>query len=214
MENLYGVLGQNGTQELLAGGGDHPVGISMEPGNGTVPAGALIYRKSGGLFAPAQAAQLDGSKELLVLRDEIDTTANAGVAAAAAAYEGGVFLAGKVLLYDGSSEYAPVSGTYALVLRQQGITFRPFDDWREDDVTADNRLALAVTVTADANGSASADKQTAKKGEIVTLTATPASNYELDKWVVSAGDVTIGSDNKFVMGDKAVAVKATFKAAV
>ena len=214
MENLYGVLGTKGTQELLAGGGDNPVGISMEPGNGIVPAGALIYRKSGGLFAPAQAAQLDGSKELLVLRDEIDTTTNAGIAAAAAAYEGGVFLAGKVLLFDGSTTYEAVSGTYALVLRQQGITFRPFDDWREDDVTADNRLALAVTVTYGENGTASTDKATAKKGEIVTLTATPSSaSYVFDKWEITAGDITIGSDNKFVMGDKAVAVKATFKAA-
>ena len=48
-------------------------------------------------------------------------------------------------------------------------------------------------------------------GTEVTLTATPSSNYVFDYWEVVSGDVTV-VDNKFTIGDKAVTVKAHFKA--
>ena len=99
------------------------------------------------------------------------------------------------------------------MLRQFGITFAPFDNWNEADVEVDNRVALSVSVTAGSNGSATADKATAKKGETVTLTITPSSGYVVDAITVTAGDVTVGADNKFVMGDKAVAISVSFKAA-
>lgn len=210
MENLFGTIEKKENKYLLATGEARGVAISLEPGNGVIPFGAILYCKSGVLYAPAQSAQMDGSKELLILADTVDTTTNAGIAVAAKAYEEGVFLAGAVKLYDGS-DYGDITAAQALILRQQNITFRPFDNWETDDVTADNRLALAVAVTYGSNGTASADKATAKKGEVVTLTATPASGYVLDEWQVTAGDVVVGSDGKFTMGDKAVAVKATFK---
>ena len=46
----------------------------------------------------------------------------------------------------------------------------------------------------------------------MTLSATPAEGYEFDAWEVVSGGVEI-ADDKFVIGDAAVAVKATFKAA-
>ena len=213
MENLFGTIGQSDVKGLLATGNSRAVAVSLEPGSVTLPAGALIYRKSSGLYALAAAAQISASYNLLVLADAADISTNAGIAIAAKAYESGCFKAGKALKDDGNSGYEAVSAAEAIVLRQFGITFAPFDDWREDDVEVDNRVALTVTVTAGSNGSASADKLTAKKGEVVTLTVTPASGYVLDEITVTAGDVTVGADKKFVMGDKAVEIGVTFKSA-
>lgn len=213
MENLFGTIGQSDVKALLATNTDaKPVAVSIEPGHGTIPYGCLIYRKSSGLYAPAAAGQISDSYNLLVLKDNVDTTTNAAIAVAAAAYERGEFLAGKVLKDDGNSGYEAVSAAEAIVLRRYGITFRPFDDWSEDDVEVDNRVALSVTVTPGDHGSASVDKATAKKGEIVTLTCTPASDYEVDEIEVTAGGVTIGSDGKFVMGEEAVTITVSFKA--
>ena len=213
MENLFGTIGQSDVKDLLATGNSRPVAVNLEPGSVTLPAGALIYRKASGMYALAAAAQISASYNLLVLANDADISTSAGIAIAAKAYESGCFKAGKVLKDDGNSGYEAVSAAEAIVLRQFGITFAPFDDWREDDVEVDNRVALSVTVTPGSNGSATADKATAKKGEVVTLTITPSSGYVVDAITVTAGDVTVGADNKFVMGDKAVAISVSFKAA-
>ena len=213
MENLFGTIGQSDVKDLLATGNSRPVAVNLEPGSVTLPAGALIYRKESGLYALAAAAQISASYNLLVLANDADISTSAGIAIAAKAYESGCFKAGKVLKDAGNSGYEAVSAAEAIVLRQFGITFAPFDDWREDDVEVDNRVALSVTVTPGSNGSATADKAPAKKGEVVTLTITPSSGYVVDAITVTAGDVTVGADKKFVMGDKAVAISVTFKAA-
>ena len=121
-------------------------------------------------------------------------------------YSNGCFSSEQLTIDDGCST------TFSRNVLDVGITFAPFDDWSADDVEVDNRAALSVTVTAGDHGSASVDKATAKKGEIVTLTCTPASDYEVDEITVTSGGVTIGSDGKFVMGDKAVAISVSFKA--
>lgn len=213
MENLFGTLGQSEVKDLLATSQNtRAVAVSLEPGSAVIPYGTLIYRKSSGLYAPAAAAQIDGSYNLLVLKDDADVTENAGIAIAAAAYESGCFKAGTVKKADGNGGYEAVSAAEAIVLRTFGITFAPFDDWREDDVEIDNREALSITVTAGTGGTATADKQTAKKGETVTLTITPGSGKELDEITVTSGGVTVGADKKFVMGDEEVAISVTFKA--
>ena len=211
METLYGTLGQSEVKDLLVGEGK-PVAVNLEPGSAVIPYGTLIYRKSSGLYAPAAAGQISDSYNLLVLANDADVTTNAGIAIAAKAYERGCFKAGTVKKSDGSDGYEAVSAAEAIVLRDFGITFSPFDNWAADDVEIDNRVALSVTVTAGDHGSASVDKATAKKGETVTLTCTPASTYEVDTITVTSGGVTIGSDGKFVMGDKAVAISVSFKA--
>lgn len=213
MENLFGTIGQSDVKDLLATGNSRPVAVSLEPGSVTLPAGALIYRKASGLYALAAAAQISASYNLLVLANDADISTSAGIAIAAKAYESGCFKAGTVKKADGNGGYEAVSAAEAIVLREFGITFAPFDDWSADDVEVDNRVALSVTVTAGSNGSATADKATAKKGEVVTLTITPSSGYVVDAITVTAGDVTVGADKKFVMGDKAVAISVTFKAA-
>ena len=215
MDKLYEVLGESNVKDLLVGRGV-PVAISMAPGSGVIPAGTVIYRdKSSLLYARATSTQMDGTYDLLVLRDDVDISTNAGIAVAAAAYEEGDFKAGTLKVWDsGESAYVAVTAAQALILRQQNINLVPFDDWRKSDVEFDNRVALNVTVTYGENGTASTDKATAKKGEIVTLTATPSSSsYVFDKWEIISGDITIGADNKFTMPDTAVSVKATFKSA-
>lgn len=220
MENLFGTIGTHEPTYLLKTLGgediDAKVTVSVEPGNGKIPAGAVLYRKSGVLYAPAGTSNISAANNLVVLRDDVDTTTNAGIAVAAAAYRKGVFIAGKVTYLD-SGEYVAVTDAHAIVLRGQNIELSPMDDWSASSATeADNRVALAITVTAGTGGTATADKQTAKKGETVTLTITPSSGKELDEIEVTAGDVTLveGENNyTFVMGDKAVTITVSFKAA-
>ena len=66
-----------------------------------------------------------------------------------------------------------------------------------------------VTVTAEGNGTATADYTTATPGTEVTLTATPDARYRLKEWQVVSGDVTI-KDGKFTMPEGDVEIKAVF----
>ena len=71
-----------------------------------------------------------------------------------------------------------------------------------------------ITVNAAENGTVTADKAEAAKGDTVTLTVTPAEGYELDNLTVVDAEekaVTV-TNNTFVMPDSAVTVSATFKA--
>ncbi|HCK86525.1 MAG TPA: hypothetical protein DHW68_05710, partial [Ruminococcaceae bacterium] len=69
----------------------------------------------------------------------------------------------------------------------------------------------AIKVTTDGNGEASADKATAVNGDEITLTATPKEGYAFKEWQVIKGNVEI-KDNKFIMPDEDVEVKAIFAA--
>ena len=72
-----------------------------------------------------------------------------------------------------------------------------------------------VVLKASANGTVNVDKATAKEGEKVTVTATPADGYTLDTISVKDSkdaDVTV-TDNTFTMPASDVTVSAVFKAA-
>lgn len=64
------------------------------------------------------------------------------------------------------------------------------------------------------NGTVEADVAEAKAGETVTLTITPAANYELESLSVKAGeeDVEVAEGYTFLMPAAAVTVSASFKA--
>ena len=190
------------------------IAVSLEPGHGKVPAGCVLYRKSGSvLYAPAATANIATTNNLVVLRDEVDTDASDTVAAAAGAYRRANFSAEKVLYSDGSGGYEPITAAHAIVLRTQGIELSPMDDLgAASPVEADNTATVSVTMQNDGNGSASASPASGTKGDEVTLTATPGSGYVFDYWEVVAGDVTINASNKFVIGDEAPTIKAHFKA--
>ena len=72
----------------------------------------------------------------------------------------------------------------------------------------------AITIAATENGSVAADVEEAAEGDKVTLTITPAENYELDQLSVAAGEtaVEVDEDNTFTMPAAAVTVSTTFKA--
>ena len=213
MENLFGTIGTHEPSYLLASNFDtDAIAISVEPGNGIIPAGAVMYRKSGVFYAPAASADIAVTNNLVVLRDDVDTTTSATVAVAAAAYRKAKLIAGKVLYLD-SGEYKPITAAHAIVLRQQNLELSPMDDWSESAVEADNTKTVTVTVTNDGHGTGAASPSSGTKGTEVTLSATPASNYSFDYWEVVSGDVTVES-NKFTIGDSAVTVKAHFKATV
>ncbi|MGN0369361.1 MAG: leucine-rich repeat protein [Butyrivibrio sp.] len=74
------------------------------------------------------------------------------------------------------------------------------------------RCLYTVTVQAGDGGSASVSSGTSfGVGESVSLTYTPDKCYTLSGWEVVSGNVTVGSDNTFVMPDENVTVKALFK---
>ena len=67
-----------------------------------------------------------------------------------------------------------------------------------------------VTVTTVGGGTASASHAKAAAGTTITLTATPNEGYHLKEWEVMSGGVTI-VDDKFIMPDSNVEVKAVFE---
>ena len=69
-------------------------------------------------------------------------------------------------------------------------------------------VAHAITVTTE-NGTASASAEAAVKYTEITLTAAPKEGFRFKEWQVIRGNVEI-KDNKFVMPDEDVTVKAIF----
>ena len=96
--------------------------------------------------------------------------------------------------------------------RDAWTQFNPVTGYRAQDI------ARPVTITPAENGTVTADKQTAKYGETVTLTVAPATGYEFDQLHVLDGEtqvaVTITTEGKytFVMPAGNVEISATFKA--
>lgn len=140
MTELFKNLGQSPVETLEAGGGKQ-IAVSMEPGNGTVKHGTVIYRKDSGLYAPAAAANIVTTNNLAVLVTDTDTDTSATVAEAAAAYISGELLAKDVVDGDGST----LTPAQALVLRKQGIVLYPFDDLKAADVVIDNTIVGVET---------------------------------------------------------------------
>ncbi len=76
-------------------------------------------------------------------------------------------------------------------------------------LTVEAKPTYTVTVNASEGGTATADKETAAEGDIITLTATPGSGYYFVKWEVVSGTVTI-QNNQFTMPAENVEVQAVF----
>ena len=72
-------------------------------------------------------------------------------------------------------------------------------------------ITHSITVTADENGTASASAEAAVKDTEITLTAAPNEGFRFKEWQVIKGGIEI-NDNKFVMPDENVEVKAIFEA--
>jgi len=136
MVNLYENLGKSTDSPLeTAGMPFDTASVSMEPGHGTVKRGTVLYRKAGVLFAPAAAENILITNELAVLREDVNTDESATVAALADVITAGSLLAGRVVLADGETT---LNSAQALILREQGIALKPFDDLNAAAVVADN----------------------------------------------------------------------------
>ena len=79
--------------------------------------------------------------------------------------------------------------------------------WENSVITP---TTYTVTVSNDGNGTASASHAKAAAGTEITLTATPQIGYHFKEWQVMSGGVTI-KDNKFIMPDTNVEIKAIFE---
>ena len=69
---------------------------------------------------------------------------------------------------------------------------------------------FTITVKTDGNGTASASYAKAIVGTEIILTATPNTGYHFKEWQVMSGGMTI-KDNKFIMPDTNVEIKAIFE---
>lgn len=179
--SMYGVIGTNNPEYLLADPqGADVIAIPVEPGNGVIARGTVMYRKTTGLYAPAAAGQATGSNYLAVLDESVNSNANMVVAEDARAYRAGRLIAKKVTLAAG----AAVTAAIALVLRQQGIVFD------QADFTADDLDNAEAVITYKANGGTGGDVTAyADKGSTYTVagnTFTPPAEKAFSKWNTKA----------------------------
>lgn len=136
--NLYDTIGERQYDNLLADERNaETIAINMEPGNGIVKRGTVVYRKATGFWAPAAAANAVITNQLAVMDETVDTAGIAGegttTAEVARAFRSGTFITGKVTL----AADAAVTVAAAVVLRTQGIVF----DQMVGGETFDNKVS-------------------------------------------------------------------------
>ena len=87
------------------------------------------------------------------------------------------------------------------------------NDKKELSITITNAPAAehTVTVTNDGNGTGAATPSTATAGTTITLTATPDEGYHFKEWEVESPTGLVITNNKFLMPDSDVEVKAIFE---
>ena len=75
------------------------------------------------------------------------------------------------------------------------------------------KTSYSITVTNDGNGTGSASPLSAVMGEKITLTAEPNAGYHFKEWQVTnpSSGLNIDEDNKFIMPDEDVVIKAVFE---
>ena len=187
MSELYGVIGSRAYANLLADPqGADVIAIPCEPGNGDIPAGTVMYRKSSGLYAPAENGQISTSYMLVVLKEDVstgDTVAPGAVAEDAAAFRAGCFIDGKVFLKAKNA----LSDANKVVLRLFGIVF----DKEESTGTFDNST-VTITYVAN-NGTTEANKAYgAVKGSTYSILANTVTGFtapatkSFSKWNTAA----------------------------
>ena len=179
--SMFEVIGTENPNYLLHDPqGAEVVAIPCAPGNGTIQRGTVMYKKTGGMYAPAAAAQATGSYDLVVLDEEVNTSANMLVAEDARAYRAGRLIAGKVTLAAG----AALTAAAALALRLQGIVF----DWM--DAAGSDFDNTRVTITYKANGGTGDDVVAyADHGSAYAIAANtfaPPDGVTFSKWNTKA----------------------------
>ena len=80
--------------------------------------------------------------------------------------------------------------------------------WENSVITP---TAHTITVTTEGNGTASANPSTAEALTEITLTATPNRGYHFKEWQVESPAGLVITNNKFLMPDESVEIKAIFE---
>lgn len=179
--SMYGTIGKYDPEYLLADpNGCDKIAVPLEPGNGTIERGTVLYRKTSGMYAPAGASEAVSTNSLVVLDEKTDTNASMAVAEDTAAYRAGRLIAGKVTLAGG----AAVTAAVALALRQQGIVLDQMDATAPE---FDNGRAV---ITYKANGGTGDDvTEYANHGSAYSIAAntfTAPSGKTFSKWNTNA----------------------------
>jgi len=146
MSDLYEVIGAKSYANLLYDPeGADVIAIPMLPGEGVVPAGAIVKRNSStGLWEPAGTSDISTSNQLAIMKEAIDTGApSSTLALDGAAYRAGCFVDG-VAKYDNSGTWTDITAAHKVVLRLQNIVFKA----KEGTGTIDNGTVYTVTYVA------------------------------------------------------------------
>lgn len=116
---------------------------------------------------------------------------------------------GTLTVKDANGTEIDVSADYKFTMPAKAVTVTA--TFVEEGTAAETDYK--VTTAKSTGGTVTADKTTAKKGDTVTLTLTPASGYTLNKLTVTAkdGNLVPVANNKFTMPESDVTVTATFK---
>lgn len=121
MDEMYAVIGQKGTANLLAKPGGETIPIPCEPAHGDVPAGTLMVRTNAGLWKAASASEISANGIYAVLKDDVSTgEAGTVIAEDAPAYRTGIFIDGAVTLADA----AELTDAQKVILCTKGIAFQ------------------------------------------------------------------------------------------
>lgn len=144
MTELFNTIGRSVPETLEAGGGKQTA-VSMEPGNGTVKHGTVLYRNSNGFYAPAAAGNITENDILVVLVEDTDTDKSDTVATPAAVYISGELLHKDVVLADGVTT---LNAAQAHIMRKLGFILAPMDQLKSADVIVVNAYA---DISADAD---------------------------------------------------------------
>ena len=199
MANLFKVIATKEMKNFLADlTGAVKEGVSLTPDQGKLKMGQLLYRdKTSGMYTPATSAQMDGSYSLAVLGEDVDTTGTQGeggmVAEDGVAWTRACFCENVVFLKNGSST-AELSDADKLVLRQQGITFKPVVGVG----VFNNAVPVAVTGV-----TVAPTTKSIVAGATAQLTATIAPENATDKkitWTSSAESYATVDENGLVTG--------------
>ena len=126
--NLYNVIGTSTMDNLLADPqGADVIAIPVEPGNGALMRGQIMYRTSLGLYKPASTSEIGSSQDLVILKNDVDTgdaATSGAVAEDVAAYRAGHFIEGKVIVAGNGK----LTAGHRLFLRRLGIVFDVTDN--------------------------------------------------------------------------------------
>lgn len=197
MANLFQVVATKTMANFLADlTGAVREGVSLTPRQGKLKMGQLLYRdKSTGMYAPATSTQMDGTYSLAVLAEDVDTAGVVGpnglISEDAVAFTRACFVDGAVFLKDSDTTALPTDAQ-KLVLRQQGITFKP----AVGTGNFTNTTAIAVTGV-----TVTPESKTLAANETVQLTATIAPADATDKkitWTSSATTYATVDENGLV----------------